>query len=51
MTDGLHGYAQDPPKPGLEEVPGEPGQRGVPVGQHEQHAIVGAAPGPAAHQG
>jgi hypothetical protein len=35
MTDGLHGYAQDPPKPDLEEVPGEPGQQGVPVRQHE----------------
>ncbi len=50
MADGLHGYAQDPPKPDLEDVPGEPGQHGVPVGQHEQHAMVGAASGPATHQ-
>jgi hypothetical protein len=37
MADGLHGHLQDPPQPGLEDAPGDPGRQGAPVGQHEQH--------------
>jgi hypothetical protein len=50
LADGLHGNLQGPPKPGHQGVPGNPGPQGAPVGQHEQHPVIGAVPGPAAHQ-